>query len=338
MIDWSKSYTAHWRVFKVNLDTWQDGEQIGKVDAASIERTSDGRLLESGRMQTASPIEDGYYRIVLTAVQDGATERVELSTMLYEGTGGSHDGKRHEAVGRSVLYPASAKRLLAGAYAHEGADGAAYAARLLEGAIGAPVEVDGSFTLGGDVVHGFGATVLDAAWDVLDRGGWCMQVDGHGTVHVRPKPTGPVLELNRANARLLMPGIEYADDHASIPNRFTAVAGERSATAVNDDPASIVSTVSRGFVVDEVEDGAVPVDGETLDAYAMRRLRELSTLSDARTYSREFHPGVLPFSVVRGSIADAGLDGDMRVRSQSLECGAGVKVTEKAIKEVSLWQ
>ena len=104
-----------------------------------------------------------------------------------------------------------------------------------------------------------------AAWDVLDRGGWCMQVDGHGTVHVRPKPTGPVLELNRSNARLLMPGIEYADDHASIPNRFTAVAGERSATAVNDDPASVVSTVSRGFVVDEVEDGAVPVKFDRME-------------------------------------------------------------------------
>lgn len=337
-MDWSRSYTAEWRVFRVNPETWQDGEPIGKVDAIGIERTSDGPLLESGSMDCSQPIEDGWYRIAMTAVQDGEVERADVATLLFESSGGSVDGSTYSADGRSVLYPASTTAMLAGSFAHSGANGAEYAARLLRSAIVAPVEVEGSFTLNGDVVHDFGSSVLDAAWAVLDAGGFCMQVDGDGTVRIRKMPSTPSLLLDSEGMRLLMPRVSFSDDRSGIPNRFTAVDGTRSATAVNDDPASPVSTVSRGYAVDAVDDKAVLVNGETVEAHARRRLVELSTLSDVRDYTREYVPGVLPFDIIRVSIPAANLDGDMRVQSQSLACGAGITVTERAIMEVPLWQ
>lgn len=337
MIDWSKSYTAFWRVFKVNTDTWQDGDVIAKMDSLSITRTADGELIESGSLEASSEIEDGWHRVVMIAEQDGNTERVEICTMLFESNGGTYGDDRHEALGRSVLYPASTQRLLAGSYILSGADGADYAAKLLRSATPAPVEVEGSFTVNETIVHELDSTVLEAVWSVLNAGSFCIQIDGHGTIHIRPRPTTTALELNSLNARLLMPTIEYRDSRVEVPNRLTAISGSRSATAVNEDPSSPVSTVNRRYFVDVVEQDAIPVNGETIDAYAVRRLKQLSTYSDERTYTREFYPDVYPYDIVEGSIPRVGLDGKMYVVSQSLECGAGVVVTERAVKEVALW-
>lgn len=337
MIDWSKSYTSLWRIFKVNADTWQDGDLVGKADGLSITRTADGALIESGSLQTSSSIEDGWYRVVMLADQNGAAERVELCTMLFEASGGTYGDQRYEALGRSVLYPASTKRLLSGSYILAGADGAAYAGRLLAGSTPAPVVVEGSFALNDTMVHELDSTVLEAVWAVLNAGGFCIQIDGRGVIHVRPQPTDAALELSNLNARLLMPIVEYSDSRVEVPNRLTAINGARSATVENNDPSSPVSTVRRGYTVDVVEQDAMPVNGETIDAYAARRLRQLSTYSDERTYTREYWPGVLPYDIVKGSIPSVGLDGDMRVVSQSLRCGAGITVTERAVKEVPLW-
>ena len=52
---------------------------------------------------------------------------------------------------------------------------------------------------------------------------------------------------------------------------------------------------------------------------------------------REWYPGVLVGSVVRGSVSSVGLDGDMRVERQSITCGAGITVEERAVKEVKAW-
>ena len=46
------------------------------------------------------------------------------------------------------------------------------------------------------------------------------------------------------------------------------------------------------------------------------------------TYKREYSPGVVPFSVVRGALPEWGLDGDYRVKTQRLTCGRGILVEE----------
>lgn len=339
-MDYSKSYAARWHVYKVNTDTWADGEPLANVDSVEITRTADGSLLESGSMVISEDFENGYYRLVMVAEQDSEVERVEIGTFLFECHSGNfnYGTSSHSAEGHSVLYPASTTRLLAGAYAPAGVDGADYARRILEAAISAPVEVQGSFTLNENVVHELGSTVLDAAWAVLLAGGFVMQITGHGTVVICPMPTKPVLALNNANARLLMPGVDFQDDMTEIPNRYTAINGEQSVTVTNNLEDSIVSTVNRGYVNDVVDNDATPCNGETLDSYARRRLRELSLMSDARTYTREWADGVLPYSLVEASMPSVGLEGNLRVVSQSLTCNYGITVQEQAIKEVQLWE
>lgn len=346
MIDWRMGYSSTWRVFRVGTDTWADSSELCGVSSVSVERTCDEEapLLERGSMSVDMPpseeFEEGYYRVVMTATQDGISERVEVATMLCSSTNFETDRNvtAHDIECRSVLYPASVTKVDVGGYAPKGIDAVQYIASMLRGCINAPVETEGSFTLDDHYVFDEGTYVLQAVWKLLDAGSYVIQVTGNGTVRVIPKPTEPSLVLDHANARLLHNGVSGALDYSEVHNRYFASDNGVVAVAVNDDPTSITSTVRRGWTSDEYESSPTRVNGETLQAYVERKLEEQSLVTDDRTYTREFSPDVYPYSIVRGSIGSVGLSGDMRVVSQSLMCDNGITVTEEARREVYTWR
>ena len=323
-MNWTRSYTSTWRVFKVNRKTWADGEMLKKVDSASVSRTADGRVLESGSLEVSGEFNTDYYRIVMTAEQGGEVERVDVATLLFEVNGGQIDFGRtvHSVDGFSVLHPAETTAITLGGYAPAGVDGVLYAKELLESVINAPVETEGSFTLNDHVVHELGSSVIDAVWAVL-------------VVHIRPKPKEPSLYITNSSIGLLNNGIDFTSDMSDIPNRYIVIDDSNVVIAENHDPESIVSTVSRGYFVDMVDTSPTPVNGKTLQEYANDRLKELSILREERSYVREYAPNVYLYSLVRASIN--GLEGDLRVTSQSVDCGNGITVNEKASKETALW-
>ena len=336
-MDWTKSYSAQWRVYRVNRRTWADAEIVSNVDSVSVTRTADGSLLESGSISVTGELPSDYYRIVMTAEQNGDVQRVDVATLLFDVTGGEHNygTQVQESDGFSVLYPASTTVVLAGEYAPAGVDGAKYAADLLEQTINAPVEIEGGFTLNDHVVHEIGSTVLEAVWAVLDAGNYIIQIDGRGVVHIRPRPTTPALVLDNSSMKMLSNGIKYTNDVSEIPNRYIVLVDNIKTIAVNNDENSSVSILSRGYYVDEVDESPTPIDGETLAGYANRKLHESSILYDEREYTREYADGVYLYSIVKASIN--GLAGDYRVTGQSIDCGYGIKVEEKAVGEINLW-
>lgn len=344
-MDWSAGYHATWRVYRVDRRTWADSELVSGIYSVDIERTcdEDAPLLERGSLTVDAAVgqgfAEGYYRVVMTATQGEESERVDVATLLCCSVSGDIDrgSDTREVLGRSVLYPASTAELESGSYAPAGVDGVAFCADLLRACINAPVTTAGGFTLDEHHVFDNGTKVLNAVWKVLDAGGYVIQIAGDGTVSVVPKPTEPDLLLDRAHARLLHPSIHHELDYSEVPNRFTASDGTEEAVAVNDDPQSVTSTAYRGWVHDMRDDSPTRVNGETLQAYADRRLEEESMVYDSRTYAREWWPDVRPFSVVRGSIASVGLDGDMRVVSQALSCGLGITVEEESRREAYTW-
>lgn len=336
-MDWSKSYKASWRVFRVNRKTWADAEAIPDIDGVDITRTADGDLLESGSIETTREIDADYYRLVMTAEQDGEIARVDVATLLFNVTDGEINYNRtaHTIDGHSVLYPASKTAILAGEYAPAGVNGAQYAAEMLGNAINAPIEIEGSFTLNENVVHEIGSTVLDAVWAVLKAGNFIMQIDGRGKVHIKPMPTEPSLVLDNNSMNLLSNNINYTSDISEVPNRYIVVEDDFMTIATNDDPGSEISTVARGYFVDEVDESATPVNGETYSEYADRMLREKSYMEDEREYEREYCPDVLIYDIVKASLDS--LQGDLRVKSQSINCDHGITVEEKAIRSIDLW-
>lgn len=343
-MDWTKSYSASWRVFRVNEATWADSEQLSGVDAVNITRSCSGDCprLESGSMTvTGNSFEQGYYRIVMYATQGVETERVDVATLLCESSKDSHDyGVSQFGVScNSVLYPAYTERVLDGAYIAAGANVAEFAADMLRRCIKAPVEVDGGFALADFYWFDFGIRILDAVWEALNLGGYVMQIDGRGTVHIMPRPTEAALSLDGANVSLLSTKVQSELNAADVPNRYIAKSDLTIAVAVNDSPDSPVSTVSRGYYYDEIDDSPAQVDGETLAMYALRRLSELSTaVTEVRSYQREYIPDVLPFDLVTGTLGTIGVTGDMRVINQTLECAEGITVSEQLAREVQLWQ
>lgn len=345
MIDWTNGYSASWRVFRVNPETWADASELDGVTDISIERGIEDspKVLERGSMSVdlvpGTTVDEGYYRFVMLASQGYDTERVEVATLLFTATGGTVN-RGVDAVtcnGRSVLWPASKVSVEPGAYAPAGVDGVGYAAQLLSDAINAPIVTEGSFVIDEHVVFDNGSSVLDAVWAILDAGGFYMSISGDGTVKIEAMPTEPSLSLDMAHARLLHPGIEHQLDTSDVPNVYKVTDGTSEAVATNASESSITSTVTRGWTNEVLDESPVRVNGETLQAYAERKLEEASTIEDSRTYEREWWPGVHPCHVVRGSLASVLLDGDLRVKSQSLACGKGITVTETAYREVHTW-
>lgn len=341
-IDWTRGYRAQWRAWRVDEGTWADGEPVAGVTGLEVERTLDGDAppLESGMVSLDLGREGswagGYVRFAMLAMQGVETERVDVCTLLFPSV--ADDGDKVDVDGMSVLYPASCERLRAGTYAPAGVDAAEYAARLLRGSIRAPVEAIVGTELGDAVVFDAGCTVLEAAWSVLSACNLTMRIGGDGSVSVGPMPTRPALVLDAANARLLHPDVQKDPiDWSGVPNRYTAIDGASVAEAANDDPASPTSHAARGWWADVVDTGPVRIGGETLQAYCERRLAEESVAHVVRTYDREWWPDVRPGDLVRASRRTMGVDGDMRVRRQSLSCGRGVVVSEEARMEVASW-
>lgn len=335
-MDWNQSYTATWRVFRVNRQTWADGELIDNIDEATVTRTADGEMLESGSLDVTGEFATDYYRIVMTAEQGGEVERIDVATLLFEVQKEDIDYgvSSYKVDGHSVLYPADTTTIVTGEYAPAGVDGVQYAKALLESAINAPVETEGSFTLNDHVVHEIGCSVLEAVWAVLDAGGYIIQIDGQGVVHIRPMPTEPALVLDNASAGLLLNGISREVDLSEVPNRYVVIDDDNITVATNDDPNSIISTVSRGYNVDMVDESPTLVNSETRGDYANRKLAENSVYKEESDYSREYAPGVYLYSLIRASIE--GLDGDYRVESQTLNCNNGITLSEKVSREIRL--
>ena len=337
-MDWTKSYASEWRVFRVNRDTWADDEKITGVDSIEVLKTGDGDEMESGSLETTGAFESDYYRIVLTAEQGGEVARVDVATLLFTSKGGEYNyGVDTSNVdGFSVLHPASTTSVLIGEYAPAGTNGAQYAADLLASAINAPIEVEGEFILNDHVVHELGSSILSAVWAVLNAGNFVMQIDGRGVVHIKPQPTDPSLIIDNSISGLLMNNIGYTADESEIPNRYIIIDGMNITIAENNDPESIVSSSVRGYYVDIIDTSPTPVNGETYSEYASRMLKKESILKEEKEYTREFAPDVYPYSIIRATIN--GLDGDMRVNSQSITCGNGITVSEKASKEIKLYE
>lgn len=337
---------AAWRLYRVDRDTWADAYEVPYVVSVSVSRdVSDSHgTIERGSIEVDTAVgvefEEGYYRVAMLARQDGSVERVDVATLLCCSTSSTTDRAvtGHSISGRSVLQPASTTTLQLGSYAPVGVDGAEWAGNLLATAVNAPVSVTGGFRLDTPIVFDEGSSVLEAVWTVLDAGNHVMQVSGSGVINILPMPTEAALELDEAHARIVQTEFQRELDYSEVPNRYFATEGSVSSAAINDDPTSITSTVYRGWYNDVRDTSPVRVDGESLYAYCARKLEEASMVEDKRIYKREWWPDVLPFSLVHGSLASVGLDGDFRVVSQQLTCDRGIVVEERASREVYAWR
>ena len=332
MTDFSRSYSSKWRVYKVDRDTWADAGEMHGFLSADIS-ASRGDMLQSGSFSfQSSPYTDfpeGYYRLVMYATQDSLTERHEIATLYCTSSGGTvSKGSDVKVIeGRSVLNNANCCSVEDGTTVTKGSNGVSFVKDLLDSVLDAPVVASGGFTVSEHFTFAIGTSILEAVWTILDSGGWCMQISGDGTVRVVPLPTEPSLTLDADGNGILMPEESYDMDTSSVPNRYMATDGTNVGIARNQSATSPVSITSRGFVVDAepmIDSSPLLIEGESLDQYCMRKLKELSVVYNARSYEREYAEDVYPYSLVRREYGSDLVDS--RIESQTLKCGTGIIV------------
>ena len=337
--DWLGGYSAQWDIYSVNPDTWVPESRIESVQNVSISRdgTDSVPLLETATMtiDSSNPFEWSWCQISMRAEQ-GSAERIPIATVLCEIQSFKNQYRSDIATirGRSVLQPAADRKLDKGSFIAAGANGATYIETLLKECTPAPVSVDGEFTLVEDYTFDTGSSYLAAIWGILDAAGWCIQIEGNGTIHICPKPTEPDLVLDYTKAGLLMPGIDRTLDISNVPNKYIATDGRETAIATNEDPDRMGSYPRRGRWIEEYDSNPVKINGESLQLYAERKLDEMSTVMREFSYTREFWPNIVPFSLVEATLSEHGISGSLRVMSQTLNCGKGITVNEKVGQEV----
>ena len=318
-----------WRVRKIDAGTWLPAHEVGGVDGVSISRKvgKDAKMLESAMMDVTGTLGEGYYRVELL---DDVASLVDVATMLFapDGFEWNHRKWSGSMSGRSVLAPASERRLSPGAYAPKGVDGAQWCVDMLSGVIDAPVTREGSFSLAQHVVFDLGDSHLDAVWAVLDAAGWCMQISGDGTVTVREMPSEPSLVIDSSDAAILMPNLSRSMPIEDVPNVLRVYDGATEHVAENDDPASPTSIPARGRRIEKVEEDPTLREGETYGQYARRRLAELGDICEEMDIEREHVDGIVPYDVIRANLPEPGVVGDYRVMSQTVRCGNGITVGE----------
>lgn len=227
-MDWNQGYISKWMVERIDPQTWEPCGVLDGVENISVESdsTDDAPLLETASVTVTRPaldsFESGWYRITMQATQGAGGAVIPIATIWLDPTRSRYDkGYREDSLsGKSVLWQASEEKVGDGKYAPKGADGAEFVASLLEAVIDAPVNIEGGFSLEDHVVFDLDASVLEAAWAVLNAGNHVIQIDGRGEVHILPMPTTPSLVVDRSGACGLMPEVSVEDGKAVYEREF----------------------------------------------------------------------------------------------------------------------
>lgn len=351
MIDFSRTYTMRWRVVRVDESTWDDGEIVPGVISVSINKdgTDSVPLLETLSMEVSkwgdmADFEEGWYRVLLLASQGGLVERVPLMTTLLQKADETvgYGSVTSSVSGTSVLKPLEDRKNIGTdyAYAPKGINGPNWVFDLIASTTPAPVRVVGEgFKLSNNILFSPGVSYLEMIWSVLDAGKWVMMIDGDGAIEILERPKTPSMNLASANARSISSTFTRTLDYSGVCNRYYAIDRDGSMEiAKNEDPNSVLSYARRGRWVDYVDTSPNKINGETLYSYARRRLEEESTLIREYKYDREYWPDIVPFSLISASLPSEGIDGQLRVLSQSITCETGIVVSETAGVEIKEWK
>ncbi|MBR1689403.1 MAG: hypothetical protein IJ713_01355 [Oscillibacter sp.] len=332
-MDWSKGYTSRYALYRVDPRTWADTEEL-RFTGGSIDRTDDDLLESADLDMTEAPAGvESWVRLYLEARQDGVPTRSALFTGLTSAPERKLDGHRESfhVECYSVLKSAEDILLEPGWYAPAGMAGAGLAGQLLSCGSAPVLWEGGSPALREYLVAERGETRLTMAEKILASIGWRLRIGGDGSIRIKPPTSAPVRSFGQENDVFEL-SVSDGQDWFSCPNCLRVVSGSVSATARDDDPASALSTARRGREVWAYEGSVTLADGESLGAYARRRLKELQAPARRIAYTRRFDPEVRVGDLVEVRYPGEGISGLFRITSQSVTLGHNGATKEEAVE------
>lgn len=352
MADWLSSMQQTFEYYVVDPKTWKDVKLINTVKSSTISRDAEAETLGSATIDMTESVGEAYIRIYLVTIQNGLRERHPLGTFLVQTPSLSFNGRLQNIsvdaytplielkespppLGYSILKN-SCIMDIAYRLARERAR-----APVVKTTCGTPLAMD--FTASTD------DTWLTFLSDLVANAKYQFAIDEMGRILLAPyqdtASLQPVWTYDDDNSSILYPDISVDRDLYGIPNVVEVIhsngAGYYFVRAVNDDPNSVTSTVSRGREIihrvtnpDLVGD---PTESQVED-YANQLLRELSVLEYTVSYTHGYCPVRLG-DCVRLNYTRAGITNiKAKVISQTIKCEPGCPVTEKAVFTAKLWR
>lgn len=352
MVDWLGSMQQTYEYYIVDPGTWGDIERINTVKSCTISRDEDADTLGSATIDTTESIGECYVRAYLITIQNGVTERHALGTHLIQSPSSSFDGKIMDVSmdAYTPLIELKEKKPPLGYFVPKNENIMDRAYRLVRENVRAPVvEPKCDTKLFSDFVADTSDTWVSFTSDLMANAKYKFALDELGRILFAPiqdtASLQPVWTYDDGNSSILYPELSLNHDLYGIPNVVEVVYSDTKhnyhARAVNDDPNSPTSTITRGreIVYRDMNPsllGNNPTK-EQVKAYAEQLLRDLSTLEYSVSYTHGYCP-VRVGDCVMLNYERAGLRNvKAKVVSQSIKCEPGCPVSEKAVFTTKLW-
>lgn len=352
MPDWTRSMKQTFEYFEVDPLTWRDKARIKNVISSGVERDSEDETLGSASIECPDDLTDKYVRQYLVTEQDGIRERFALGTHLYQSPSTSFDGKTksNNQTGYTSLIELKDDMPQIGFPVMTGDNILAFAsAKTAEIARAPVISSESDMALGSNFVAESGDTWLTFLTDLIAVADYIFREEPTGEIGFSPvqklSRMAPIWEFNDDNSSILYPEVTVDRDLYGVPNVVEVVlsppsGGMMTATAINDDPSSITSTVHRGRrVVYRETDPSIPENATQtqLEEYAKDLLKQKSEIEYSITFSHGYCPVRLG-DCVRLNYKRAGLVGiNAKITSQSIKCELGCKIEATAIFTKKLW-
>ena len=352
MADWLSSMQQTFEYYIVDPKTWKDIELIDTVKSSTIQRDAEAETLGSATIDMTESVGESYIRIYLVTIQNGLRERHPLGTFLVQTPSLNFNGRLQnisvDAYTPLIELKESPPPL--GYSILKNSNVMDFAYRLARERARAPVvKTECNTLLGMNFTASTDDTWLTFLSDLIANAKYNFAPDEMGRILLSPyqdtASLQPVWTYNDDNSSILYPEISVDRDLYGIPNVVEVIhsngAGYYFVRAVNDDPNSVTSTVSRGReIIHRVNNPDLvgkPTESQVKD-YANQLLRELSVLEYTVTYTHGYCPVRLG-DCVRLNYARAGITNiKAKVISQTIKCEPGCPVTEKAVFTTRLWR
>lgn len=351
MPNWLKSMQQTFEYYTVDPGTWKDDKLIDNVLSCIITRDSDTETLGSATIDVTESIGECYIRVYLITIQNGVKEKHPLGTFLVQSPSSTFDG-RYTKISLDAYTPLLELKENPpplGYFTPKDANIMNSAYMLTREYSRAPVvETVCDETLHTDFVSNTADTWLTYLIDLISNAKYIFELDELGRILYAPKQDTaslqPVWTYDDGNSSILYPELTMDRDLYGIPNVVEVIYSKGGdyyyAKAVNNDPNSPISTITRGReITHRVTDPDLvgdPTESQ-IKEYAEQLLRNMSSLEYTISYTHGYCP-VRVGDCVRLNYERAGItDIKAKVISQSIRCESGCPVTEKAVFTVKLW-
>lgn len=352
MPDWTKQMQQTFEYQIVDPGTWKDMQPLNIVKSSSIERDSGADTLGSASIDITDLVGECYIRIYLITVQNGIRERFPLGTFLVQTPSSKFDGKVREVTmdAYTPLMELKENPPPIGYFVPKDTNIMDTVYQLSREHMRGPVvSSPADNKLYSDFVADTSDTWLSFIKDLLSNAKREIALDELGRVIFQPKQDTeslqPVCTFDDSNSSILYPEFTMDHDLYGIPNIVEVIYSKGRdyyySKAVNDDPNSPTSIISRGReIIHRVTDPDMIGDPtkNQIKEYADRLLRELSSVEYTVTYTHGYNGNRVGDCVLLNYERAGIIDVKARVISQSIKCEPGCPVTEKATFTNKLWR